>query len=357
MAALDSEQLGSAIRMLDLAPVVAGIASSSIVKLTPNGKGLKISISSSLAGEAIIGIDDSFEKEYFVDRSLFFPFVLTDARKRPYKVSDEGKVLIFRHGNRRVELKANTPVSGYIKSLDAKAELAISKKQRAAIKLASKYAVRDPSIQQLNCVHMQSERGIYASNEFAVFCYPDKSLNKTVTLPFPVADLVDHSELKSIKIGEKGCCMFYPVGQLSVPGLAKSRESFPVTAAIKRFKQALDYPLLFQVSAKDLFKSVKRFQSYAAVTMGRQELVLQFNGKKGSDFVSITFVAPQGTFVEKVRIINPVTSEFACEWLYDLVAPLTDISTDNPVKIYSEKETPVLLKVGPYKILLPRKDK
>ncbi len=356
---ISGTKLSAVVKMLDFVPIVAGVASSTIVQLKPSkGNKVVMAAASSLSGKAVISVDGEIGKTYYLDRRLFFPWVLADPRGKTYKVQETDKGVTFVHGRRKFEAISFTPVIGYGNTVQGEVQVQFSDQQRKSVKVASKYAVRDPSVRQLSCVHIHNGN-VYSSNELAIFCYRSKEESLAdVTLPFLIADLVDSPDLKTIQVGDKGCCLHYPVGSLSLPGYAKSKEGFPIKAVRERFSEAAEYPLLFRASCKHMFEALKRFQAYVA-SLNKQELILRIHGFSTNDgsVISIKCDAPQGEFKETVKIQAGKKVPFNCEWLFDLLAPLLDVDSSDWLSVYGTEQSPsYLLKVGPYRLLVPRRE-
>lgn len=356
---VSQQKIHEAVSVINLVPTRSGIPCSEFMRLRKHGSQLKLALASEVFGEvAIPGEHGTEDWTFYLDRKLFVPFVLASAdlrSKAPFTFTiDKNKSLRISNGRRTARFSPIEELEGYssVKSTSG-ADLILTKKQRQILYLASRYATRDPTAANLNCVYLLKGKAVISSTKYAIFYAEDKQAPVSLPLPLQIMDLLNSPVASKITTSKSYVVVVTAIGSVA-QSLNEKAKDFPKDAAIKLIREVEKYPFQFALSAVPFVEVASRLNQYVSGTVNR-DIVIDISGAAGDKFLRVVCQAPQGTFKERFAIKSKLQSTFTCSWLMDSILPLTDSAADlGDIKVYFnvDKKTPYCLRAKNIRLLL-----
>lgn len=350
---ISSEELITAIDLLSLVPSRAGVPSSEFIRLHCSKDIMNAALSAEVFGVTNSPLFEIDTEEWtaFVDRASFCPFVAVSKELKstaPFELSwnSKKKSLLVRCGNRKGVFNEVTNVSGYSDaSKVVGTKLKLSDTIKKTLVLAAKYATPDPTIANLNCVYVQNNGWVLASNERSALRIHDKSVTATIPLPLGLLAAVQDSTVSSIIVGKGLAKVTLPKGYLCQTINQAAASKFPAKAIHAAIDSAKTYPKSFSVDASKLVAALDRLNLYSALVIKR-DAVVTLVGTTGAKNIQVVCKVPQGRFEERLQAKVPIKADFKIEWLLQLLLPLSAIAKDiGEVSVHFEpnKTTPYYL--------------
>ncbi len=359
---IESELLATAVSIIDLVPSRAGIPSSEFIRLE-GGKGmLHLSLSADVYGTVSMDLPTKSKFVAFVDRGSFVPFVMA-ARESGSKagfmltLGDKGQ-LIIRCGKRRGLFNKLSNVGGY-NEVDrvSGAKIVLSKDQKRSIALAAKYATPDPTVAHLNCIYLQKDGYVLASNERAAIRLETKPVGSSMPLPLGILQTIEHELVKTIVIGSTVAKIGFGNGFICQTVNQKSAANFPHKSIKLAMEAAAAYPHRFWIPSKNLLDAITRMNSYSS-TVVKRDPVVKLIGVQGESTIKVVCQVPQGSFTEVVAVTKPLNTDFTVEWMLELLLPLLTMGGKIErfsVRFEDKGKTPYLLRAQGLELLISRR--
>lgn len=351
--------------LLSLIPQRSGVPPSDYIRIEKGKKSLICSLSSDVVGKFSLDVDGEWpvESPYFVDRSLFFPFVLAAKDMKLKKdfmfAKTKGDSLLMKHGRRRVVFAKMPPVTGYGKiPTDATGfELTLTDGQKEMVRCAESCATTDPITPHLNCVYVTDKGLVLASNQIVIFSAKTKKFQHSVPMPLYLLKLLDVKGATKLLFSEKYVVLKLDCGDIlqSVP--QKAIKGFPESKIVSRINESALYKKLFAVNAEKLSMVLERFSSYM-FSVRRQDKVVTISMTSGDQTIRVSAKVGQTVMSETLKAVEAPRQDVRAEWALDLVTPVIKfLGTQKKVLTVSSesKKTPFYVDGGDVKLLLARK--
>lgn len=334
---VDKATLVAAVKILNLVPARPGILSSEFFQIQAKGGTAKFAIASEIKGEYEIKGKGlwPFEKNFYLDRRVFVPFVLQAATVRtdsPFHFYANGKSLVLRHGKRKAQFDGQPALKGYgfeAEELTKKvrSRLELTEHAKFLIRCAMNCAQNDHSTPHVQCVYVQpngSTVNIYATN--GKLMYQAKSKDKIkppIPIPFPLflVGLLEHEELIEAQWKESYVTLIFKHGQIWQPVSASAKTKFPHSTIDFYVKKSAKHPALFVASTKKFSAIISRLGQYLGAVR-RQDWMLVIEGNKGSKDILLTSEVPQTVFKEKLTLESELKQSFKIYWPLDMLVPV-----------------------------------
>jgi hypothetical protein len=358
---VEPEKLMDVLSILDLVPSRPGIPASVFIKLEETNGKASLMLSSDvtgvvhLAGKGTLGT----KKPIYLDRRLFFPFILTAKTyksDKPFVFTKVEKQIKVNQGRRKASFDMIASSTGYGEMTDGikGTVLPIEKKISGLITIACACSTSDPTVPELNCVYVKrTEKGIalYASNQLVVFkavqkvqgSFPEK-------LPFPLflIPIISNDRIKEVRLKEKEVTLTFDCGQIWQGVSAKASKGFPIKTMNDLLETGKEWTEQFRLQTKRLGAVTTRFSDYLT-SIRRQDWLLTVSAKQGDKQVLLEVKIPQGIFREFVPIEKPAKQDIMVGWPLEVLLPIfTHLAKDKEavLSVRFDKKTPYLLTAG-----------
>lgn len=359
---IESELLAAAVSIIDLVPSRAGIPSSEFIRLVGSNGTLQLSLSADVYGTVTMDLPTKTKFTAFVDRGSFVPFVMA-ARESGSKagfllsVGDKGQ-LVIRCGRRRGLFNKLNNVGGYNEVAKINGtKIVLSAEQKKSIALAAQYATPDPTVAHLNCIYLQKDGHVLASNERSAIRLATKPVGSSMPLPLGILRTIEHELVKTIVIGSTVAKIGFGSGFICQTVNQKSAANFPHKSINAAMVAATAYPRRFRIPAKKLLDAITRMNSYSA-TVVKRDPVIKIIGVKGESAIKVVCQVPQGSFSEVVPLDKALSADFIVEWMLELLLPLLTMSnqpTTFSVKFEDKGKTPYFITAPGLELLISRR--
>lgn len=324
-----AKHLIEAVEAISLIPPRAGIVSSEFIRIRYAGGKMKLAMAAEAYGEVSVPgkgtLGSGKDWQFWVDRSLFEPFVLA-AREKPtaeFKFLGAER-LVVKCGRRRARFNKADAIAGYaVPPSDAGTVIKLTDTQKQLLQLAGAYATHDPTLADYNCVYLKEGTGILAASHSSAFHAIDKTVKATVPLPLLLVGLMTSSKPYDISLVKKSVLLQFPFGAICQLMNQKAKAGFPAKSLLKQLDEAASFPSRFTIKATSLLNALKRQEAIIAASVKR-DLVAKMWGPAGNKWIHITCVAPQGQFTERVLLRSPLAKDINCEMLMAQLLPLAE---------------------------------
>jgi hypothetical protein len=331
---IEKDKLIPVLETLDLIPTRPGIPASQYVWLNWKDGKLHMAAASEVSGEVWLKGSGTFpKKSYFVDRRLFFPFLMAGKKmksKSPFEFSMTGERLVIRQGKRKAFFDPLPVVSGYgVPTTGNGTELKFDQNLYDLIRCAKECATGDPSVPHLNCVYINPKKGgvdVLATNQIIIQQgLPTAKVLLDKALPFPLflVNLLNNEHIKKIVWRQKEILLDFGHGTIWQTVSASATKDFPVKGIADRVEQSKTLPEAFRIDCHQLGIVVARLGVYLGAVR-RQDWLLSITGQAGGTELVLEVKVPQGEFREKLKTSKPLASAVTVEWPLEFLLPIFD---------------------------------
>lgn len=358
------EQMIRAVEILSLIPQRAGIPPSEYIKIEPRKKKLHLFLSSDALGRIEVDIDGTWpvSSPYFVDRSLFMPFV-TAAKNmsstKDFVFEDAGEsVLRIRHGRRKVVLSPLPSVTGYgkIEEEEGSTELSLSERQKEIIQCAGPCATTDPISPHLNCVFMTEDGLVMASNQIVIFSGQTKRFATTIPMPLYMLQLLALDGVEKLIFSKKQVIMKLDCGEILQTVTHQALKKFPTATIIERIAASKKYTKAMSLDAAKLSEVLQRFATYMA-SVRRQDKVIMLRARQGKSDLIISAQIAAVKLTETMKMPSPAMMDLKAEWALEMVQPVIAFlgAKKKRLVVSYKKGAPYFIDADDVKLLLAQK--
>lgn len=332
---VQKDALEIVISLLENVPTRNGIRSSEYIKVSKAGKdGATFHLSSSSAGKALIRTGEMFpfEKDLYLDRRLFVPFINggKESKTLDYIFTGSDNQLVVRHGNRRAVYTHALPITGYEDptNLDNADSVILSKKWTGLIDCADNYATPDPVTPSLNCVRVtQSDKHIKVmsfNQKMAFIGKADsdkKPIKGAITFPLGLVQVLKQEGATRLLYTNKLVVVDFPKGKIWQAVKTAARKKFPYADLQKMFKETEGDKQLCSIPSHILAKAVDRLSTYTGA-LDSTDLALEVHLEKGSKKVQLKAGVADSKFTELIYASNEAKETIVLEWPLEGVLPI-----------------------------------
>lgn len=357
---IEKKDLITAVAVLGLVPQRAGVPSSDFVKVSPKGKYIEMSLSSTVTAVVRVNYSGSLgEKQaFFIDKGLFQAYVQSGKTwKGNFKTTvSEGKWYISQ-GSRKAELVLRTePLGGYgvWKERDGLREIKLSEQLRKLL-LASNYcSTGDPSLPHLNCVYIGGKL-VLSTNLISLFVGV-RQKEDALRIPFPVGiiPLLGDELVQAVGVENDRVILDCGCGYIEGSISAIAQKSFPKRDVVEKIRKGRLWPVLVRLSAERLSKVLSRLSGYLS-NVKREDWIVELSIANG--IVKASVKVQQGKFEERMELENE-KSEGLVRWPLELAQAVVEYMATNgetvKIRVDEEKNTPYLLSGGGVEMMIAR---
>lgn len=308
-----TDVLKSAIGILSKVPMRSGIECSEFVKMHVHDGHLSLFLSSDMVGEVEISLADKEDWTFFVERTLFLPFINQAKSKELGFVVDKATLTVS-DGKRRAKFKAlEKQIPGYIevqRTIAGETKIKFSDEVLQRVKLAAKYATFDSMSPQLNCVYF-AKSGIMASNSYSVFATKE---TLPFSGPFPL-ELVELLDAKcQVYMHKSGARLEFPGGWIFCAVRDRCRKAFPIEKIDDMVAGESKLPVVFETTINNFKGAVDRLFSYVQA-VANIDVSMRFEGKTGETTIALICSERQATFRDHLKLKEPLKADVSEELL------------------------------------------
>lgn len=363
------EELIQAIDLLTMIPSRPGIGTSEFICFHHSKNNLKLMMTSEVSGYAELKVSQwPFDKDIYIDRRLFDPFVSAAkniSSKSNFEFSkSESKELTVINGSRKGKFTCADRKKGYDNlkftgSHEVKAERHLNE-----LILAAKHcAEQETAVPELGCVYLvrkQKELLIYATNSLLVFRAEVKSkLKLKQPLPFPIylIDMLADNRLVGIEATKHEVILDFGIGKIWQTIAVAANNKFPRKKIDERITEERKTATeAFTIEAKAFGSIVQRLAGYLD-SVRRMDWVITLRGNKGSHRIELEIPLGHTTFKDKLKVKSKVKKDFDVDWPFDrCIGVLTTIAnSQDKVTVSFDKENRAYLRTSQIELLIPRR--
>lgn len=379
---ISAKEAISAMKILSLAPEVAGIPSASFIRIYSKGSKLQLSLGGDLfASVEMKGKGETTGGLIFVGRREFLSFFQTSSHK-PFQIEiGKGKLIIWQ-GARKVSLSGTAEGVGYSESRKISSsakEVALSNRLLRALDIACSCSSGGPNT-ALHCTYLKSDT-LLASDQILAF---KEQLKKPVSkhellLPMPVIPLLKTEGLKKLLVENHRVVLEFSEGKIFHP-LPEESVKFPYSTvesllrgqtytrnrkkhaeersfcALKHFSKIKDWPEVFSMRVGKLDELLRRFSTYLSGVEKMRSSVTA-NVAEGDGSISFLAETQYAKFHEKTELRESAKKNFSAKLPVEFLLPFSKYWAEKDPKksvhIYCDKESPCLLVCGSSRLIVP----
>ncbi len=310
---LQTESLLAALEVLKRVPLRSGIECSEYVKMSAKGGHLRLFLSSDIVGEVSVTMTDAEEFDFFIERSLFLPFIENaEGKEITFKVEPDSLTLIDKR--RRAKYKAlGKVIGGYVniqKKLKDEKQIAIDPTLLKRLQLAAEFATFDSMSPQLNCVFF-SKTGLMSSNTYSIFSSED---TLPFQGPFPLELVPLLGKNTTVYVHKTGARLEFPGGWVFCAIRDRCRTAFPEAKIATAVAEGKKVPIAFQTTAKIFSGAIEKLNTYVRA-VANIDVSLKLEGKAGESEITLVCAERQATFRERMKIVAPLASDLSEEMM------------------------------------------
>lgn len=335
------ESLEAVVTLLENVPTRNRVLSSEFIKVSKAGKdGATFHLASVLYGKALLrtGEEFPFDRDLFLDRRLFIPFVQggRESKATDYMFIGNDSQLSVRHGNRRAVYTYAQEIAGYEepKDIDKANSTKIQKKLTQMIDCASNCATDDPITPTINCIYVRQAGKVIeamSTNQLLVFygrVTTDKHpLKDAIAFPLGLVQALRQEGAIKLLWNHKLALVEFPKGKIWQAVKTAARKSFPHKEIKAHVKKALSNPQICSVASGVFAKAADRLSSYTAA-LDSADLALEICLTKGSKKVQLKAGVADSLFTELFYSISEAKDDVILEWPIAQVMPILMFGKD-----------------------------
>lgn len=308
-----TDVLKSAIGILSKVPMRSGIECSEFVKMQVKDGHLSLFLSSDMVGEVEISMIEKEDWTFFVERTLFLPFINQAKAKELGFVVDKATLTVS-DGKRRAKFKAlEKQIPGYIevqRTIAGETKVQLTDEVLQRVKLAAKYATFDSMSPQLNCVYF-AKSGIMSSNGYSIFATKE---TLPFTGPFPL-ELVDLLDSKcQVYMHKSGARLEFQGGWIFCAVRDRCRKAFPIEKIDDTMAGESKIPIVFETTISHFKTAIDRLFSYVQA-VANIDVAMRFEGKAGETSLTLVCSERQATFKDYLKLKEPLKEDVSEELL------------------------------------------
>lgn len=359
-AEIEKKDLITAVAVLSLVPQRAGVPSSDFVKVSPKGRYIEMSLSSTVTAVVRVSYSGLIgeKQDFFIDQGLFQAYVQAGKTwKGNFKTAvSEGKWYISQ-GSRKAELSLRTePLGGYgvWKERDSLKEIKLSEQLRRLLLASNHCSTADPSLPHLNCVYIGGKL-VLSTNLISLFVGV-RQKEDSLRIPFPVGiiPLLGDSLVQAVGVENDRVILDCGCGYIEGSISAVAQKSFPKRDVVEKIKKGRLWPVLVKLPAEKLAKVLTRLSSYLS-NVKREDWVVDLSIAEGVVKASVN--VQQGRFEEKLEFEN-TKAEGVVRWPLELAQAVVEYMAANgemiKIRVDESKNTPYLLSGGGVEMMIAR---
>jgi hypothetical protein len=364
------DEIINVVEVLSMIPSRPGIITSEFIKVSGKKNKVKMMMASEVSGYTEIkgNGDWPFEKDIYIDRRLFDPFISAAKNiksKSDFRFIKSGKKeLTIVNGNRKAKLTCADSKAGYEDIGKTTRHEVKTEKELNTLLIAAKHCAEESTSEpEKNCVYARrSGKNIvlYATTGVLNIRAEVKSklvLNEPIPLPLFIIDLMANPKLVGVEATKHEVILDFGIGKVWETISVEAKKKFPykrIDNLISTEKK--NSKLAFVVDAKSYGVVIERLAGYLG-SVRRLDWVLTLTGKKGSSKLETIIPLGHTMFRDKIKLKKKIAYDFSVDLPFDRVIGVLGVIALTGEKIHwsFDKENRSYVKAGNIELLISRR--